>query len=318
MKHFLDLIPISAKVHRKQNRMSILCIILSVFLVTTIFGMADMFIRSQILQAQRDDGSWHIGLRNISTENAALMAARPDIAVISPYGTLNFGANLGYTMGGKEAVIFGSAEALVTKIFPDMLTEGAYPQAESGALVTENAREMMGLHIGDEVTLNTPDGTSLHFQITGFVGNSSGLMRSDAYGIFLCMEDYRAIYPDVAEGEPSDFDIMYYVQFSSTSNIQGKIGEIKSVFQLSDSQVSENTKLLGLLGQSRDSFQRMKRYISRYDRHDDRRVYEQLVQLYLPRGGKRRGTRLYHRRKYRPPQGNRGGRDHCIPAPQHC
>ena len=254
MKHFLDLIPISAKVHRKQNRMSILCIILSVFLVTTIFGMADMFIRSQVLQAQRDDGSWHIGLRNISAENAALMAARPDIAVISPYGTLNFGANLGYTMGGKEAVIFGSEEALVTKIFLDMLTEGAYPQAEGGALVTENAREMMGLHIGDEVTLNTPDGTSLHYQITGFVGNSSGLMRSDAYGIFLCMEDYCAIYPGVAEGEPSDFDIMFYVQFSHTRDIQGSIKNLKSAFQLSDGQVSENTKLLGLLGQSRDSF----------------------------------------------------------------
>ena len=254
MKHFLDLIPISAKVHRKQNRMSILCIILSVFLVTTIFGMADMFIRSQILQAQRDDGSWHIGLRNISAENAALMAARPDIAVISPYGTLNFGANLGYTMGGKEAVIFGSEEALVTKIFPDMLTEGAYPQAEGGALVTENAREMMGLHIGDEVTLNTPDGTSLHYQITGFLGNASGLMRNDAYGIFLCMEDYCAIYPGVAEGEPSDFDIMFYVQFSHTRDIQGNIKNLKSAFQLSDGQVSENTKLLGLLGQSRDSF----------------------------------------------------------------
>ena len=254
MKHFLDLIPISAKVHRKQNRMSILCIILSVFLVTTIFGMADMFIRSQILQAQRDDGSWHIGLRNISAENAALMAARPDIAVISPYGTLNFGANLGYTMGGKETVIFGSEEALVTKIFPDMLTEGAYPQAEGGALVTENAREMMGLHIGDEVTLNTPDGTSLHFQITGFVGNSSGLMRSDAYGLFLCMEDYCAVYPGVTEGEPSDFDITFYVQFSHTRDIQGNIKNLKSAFQLSDGQVSENTKLLGLLGQSRDSF----------------------------------------------------------------
>ena len=254
MKHFLDLIPISAKVHRKQNRMSILCIILSVFLVTTIFGMADMFIRSQILQAQRDDGSWHIGLRNISAENAALMAARPDIAVISPYGTLNFGANLGYTMGGKETVVFGSEEALVTKIFPDMLTEGAYPQGEGGALVTENAREMMGLHVGDEVALNTPDGTSLHYQITGFAGNSSGLMRSDAYGIFLCMDDYCAIYPGVAEGEPSDFDIMFYVQFSHTRDIQGNIKNLKSAFQLSDSQVSENTKLLGLLGQSRDSF----------------------------------------------------------------
>ncbi len=251
MKHFLDLIPISAKVHRKQNRMSILCIILSVFLVTTIFGMADMFIRGQILQAQRDDGSWHIGLRNISAENAALMAARPDIAVISPYGTLNFGANLGYTMGGKEAVIFGSNEALVTKIFPDMLTEGAYPQAEGGALVTENAREMMGLHIGDEVTLNTPDGTSLHYQITGFLGNASGLMRNDAYGIFLCMEDYCAIYPGVAEGEPSDFDIMFYVQFSHTRDIQGNIKNLKSAFVRRPG--IRKHKAAGP-GQSRDSF----------------------------------------------------------------
>ena len=85
--------------------MSVICIVLSVFLVTTIFGMADMFVRSQILQAQRDDGNWHIGLKNIRYEDAALMAVRPDIAVISPYGTLNFGANLGYTMGGKEVVI---------------------------------------------------------------------------------------------------------------------------------------------------------------------------------------------------------------------
>ena len=37
MKSYLDLVPISAKVHRKQNRMSIICIVLAVFLVTAIF-----------------------------------------------------------------------------------------------------------------------------------------------------------------------------------------------------------------------------------------------------------------------------------------
>lgn len=57
MKHYLDLVPIAEKVHRKQSRMSVICIVLSVFLVTTIFGMADMFVRSQILQSQRDDGN---------------------------------------------------------------------------------------------------------------------------------------------------------------------------------------------------------------------------------------------------------------------
>ncbi|MEY8485023.1 hypothetical protein AALD74_24915, partial [Lachnospiraceae bacterium 48-21] len=58
MKHYLDLIKISAKQHRKQNRMTRLCIALAVFLVTVIFGMADMEMRSQYFQAVKTDGSW--------------------------------------------------------------------------------------------------------------------------------------------------------------------------------------------------------------------------------------------------------------------
>ena len=38
MKHYLDLVPISVKIHRKQSRMSIFCIVLAVFLVTTILA----------------------------------------------------------------------------------------------------------------------------------------------------------------------------------------------------------------------------------------------------------------------------------------
>lgn len=46
MKSYLNLVTISAKVHKRQNRMTILCIIISVLLVTTIFSGADMMIRS--------------------------------------------------------------------------------------------------------------------------------------------------------------------------------------------------------------------------------------------------------------------------------
>ena len=42
MKSYLSLIPISAKVHRRQNRMTLLCIIFSVFMVTAVFSMAEM------------------------------------------------------------------------------------------------------------------------------------------------------------------------------------------------------------------------------------------------------------------------------------
>lgn len=47
MKSYLSLIPISAKVRRQQNRMTLLCIIISVFLVTAIFSVAEAFVRTE-------------------------------------------------------------------------------------------------------------------------------------------------------------------------------------------------------------------------------------------------------------------------------
>lgn len=47
MKSYLSLIPISARVRRRQNRMTLLCIVFAVFLVTAIFSMADMAVRME-------------------------------------------------------------------------------------------------------------------------------------------------------------------------------------------------------------------------------------------------------------------------------
>ena len=47
MKSYLSLIPISARRRRRQNRMTLLCIIFAVFLVTAIFSMADMSVRME-------------------------------------------------------------------------------------------------------------------------------------------------------------------------------------------------------------------------------------------------------------------------------
>ena len=46
MRSYLGLIPQYEKVHRKNNRISVLCIMLSVCLVMAIFSMADMAMRS--------------------------------------------------------------------------------------------------------------------------------------------------------------------------------------------------------------------------------------------------------------------------------
>lgn len=48
MKSYLSLIPISAKVRKKQNHLTIMCIAISVFLVTSIFSMAEIGLQMEI------------------------------------------------------------------------------------------------------------------------------------------------------------------------------------------------------------------------------------------------------------------------------
>ena len=252
MKSYLDLVPISAKVHRKQNRMSIICIVLAVFLVTAIFGMADMFIRGQILQAQQENGNWHIGIRSISDEDAKLIASRPEVAAAADYGVFNYRGGQGYTLSGKNVAICGSSESAVTEIFA-ALDKGSFPANGDEALVTNNAKNMLHLEIGEQIVITMPDGSERAYTISGFMNNTVGIMSRDSYGVCLPTESFRAIYPDGASSNPADYT-MRLLQFKSTRNIQSNIAEIKQQFGLSDEQVSENTELLGLLGQSSNSF----------------------------------------------------------------
>ncbi|MFV0414235.1 MAG: FtsX-like permease family protein, partial [Oscillospiraceae bacterium] len=57
MKSYLSLIPISAKVHKRQSRMTLLCIVFAVFLVTAVFSMAEMGARMEQARLLEKHGS---------------------------------------------------------------------------------------------------------------------------------------------------------------------------------------------------------------------------------------------------------------------
>lgn len=65
MKSYLSLIPLSAKVHRRQNRMTLLCIIFAVFLVTAVFSMAEMGVRMEETRLLNKHGS--LSLQGLSS-----------------------------------------------------------------------------------------------------------------------------------------------------------------------------------------------------------------------------------------------------------
>lgn len=250
MKSYLDLVPISAGIHKKQNRMSVICIFLAVFLVTAIFGMADMFIRSQILKAKLDYGSWHISIKDISDEEARLISTRPEIAALACYGTLNYRLDMGYTLGDKGVLICGSDENYATEIEMDMISEGSFPQTEEEVLVGENAKSILGLEIGESIAIQDSDGKEYQYTVSGFSKDSSMIMKQDVFYVFLNTKAFRSLFSNVTDGEPADYNSMFMVQFHNDGNIQKTIADIKAQFGLSEEQVSENTLLLGLLGQS--------------------------------------------------------------------
>lgn len=251
MKSYLDLIPISARVHSKGSRLTRYCIVLAVFLVTVIFSMADMEIRSQIRMAKISDGGWHAGYKMIDENQAALIKARPEVKNTSWYAVENYSISEGFTVAGTETVICGFEEGLL-KIFPATeVMEGSFPSDENGVVITQSVKERLKLDIGDEIILQTPQGLSLPFQVTGFAGNASMLTQADAFGLYMNLQGYERLSP-MEEGNMSKF--IFYVELSSKANIRNTIDKITAEFGLSGDQVGVNSKLLGLIGQSDDNF----------------------------------------------------------------
>lgn len=254
MKSYLELVPISAKIHKRQNRMTMVCIVLAVFLVTAIFSMADMEIRSQKLKAIKDFGNWHIMLKDIAAKDAELISARPDVAASSWYNTINYRLTDAYYLNEKQAVICGAEEAFVTDLLTEAVVEGTFPKTGSQVMLTDNAKKQMNIRTGDHVTLSLPRGDSMDFVVSGFMNTTALASKSDAVVAVVTVPVFESIYKAATEKELTSADLVFYVQFTEKCNIRKAIADIKTNFDLKDENISKNTALLGTMGMSDDSY----------------------------------------------------------------
>lgn len=83
MKSYLSLVPISAHVHKRQSRMTRICIVLAVFLVTSVFSMADMWLIAEKTEIINKHGDYHIILQGVQSDKADQIRNRSDIAAFS-------------------------------------------------------------------------------------------------------------------------------------------------------------------------------------------------------------------------------------------
>lgn len=249
MKNYLDLVPVSALVHRRQSRLTRFCIALSVFLISCIFSMADMQIRTLYTQTIQTDGAMHAMFRDLTDDQAAVIMARPDVTLASRYETLNYDVSPDYTVEEKPTVICGFDESMLELYPAAQIVEGRFPADPSQAVATESIRKQLGRKIGDSIVLKTPDGP-LTFTLCGFTGDTSLLTDQDAFGLFINTDAYRQYFSHTEGTSSSEL----FVQFSPFCRIQRVIRDICLQLDIDESTVGQNTRLLALMLQTDDYY----------------------------------------------------------------
>lgn len=245
MKSYLSLVPISAHAHKRQSRMTRICIVLAVFLVTSIFSMTEMWIQAEQTAMVNKHGNYHIILQDVQADIAGQIRQRSDIAAFSEYGDINVDANRGYDINGKNVVLYGVEETYLSNIM-NYPVEGSYPQNDNEIALSVDAKELSGFSIGDNITLNTPSGNAT-FTVSAFYTDDAEFNeRIDGY----CAYMGRTAFETICNLNGEYVNPKYYIQFTKDANLRKVITDIKEQYGLQDENIDENTAVLGLTGAS--------------------------------------------------------------------
>lgn len=245
MRSYLSLVPISAKVHKRQSRMIRICIILAVFLVTSIFSMAEMWTDAETTAMRHNHGDWHIALQNVSKDEAEQIRKNSNVAVSSWYDEINTDAEQNYYIDGKNAVLYGIEESYITDImkYP---TEGVYPQNENEVALSADAKELFSVKIGDEITLDTPVG-NVKYTISGFYEDDTEF--NDIIG-GCCVFMNRKTFDEIRRLNGVESESQFYIRFQNENGLKKTIADMMQQYNLTAENVKENTAVLGMLGAS--------------------------------------------------------------------
>lgn len=247
MKSYLSLVTITAKMRKRQNCMTILCIIFAVFLVTAIFSVADMMIQTESGFILSKHGNWHIQLENIPQDIAEEISIRPDVAAVGVSSIFNFDGGEPYYIREKKAVLYGTEESYMSKIANGII-KGAFPHSDDEIMLSPNAATAIHVQLGDCVTLHTPSGDA-SFTVSGFGADDKEYYKNQTYlvGVYMTQTAFTSL---IEQNGVNDNTPAYYVQFESAKKAVKAINELQSQYHFSEGSISENAGVMGIMGQS--------------------------------------------------------------------
>ena len=242
MKHYLDLAALSDRAHRRQSRMTRLCIVLAVFLVAVMFGLADMYLQGMVIETRQQTGDWHCRFTAIDRETAAFVASRPEVDFSGWQGAVI--AETGCTLAGQPAALAGMDEALFTRVYSGTFPQGRAPAAQEEIAVSDTLARAAGLTVGDRAALQGPGGT-VYRTVSGIFPAQAGQLAAGSASAVLMTPQALADLAPVCTTPAWQ----YMVQFSPLCRMADVIDDITRTNGLDAGQVVVNEELLSMLGQ---------------------------------------------------------------------
>ena len=242
MKHYLKLVPISAKIHRKQSKMTRICITLAVLLVAVMFGLADMYLQGVTRHEMEESGNWHYEFHSIDTQTASFISARPDVEIAGWHNTIS--SEAGYSIKEQTISISAQERKVFEDIFLNGIAEGEYPDTPNEIAVSSSFKNTASVSLNETIALCKPDGNTTDYLIVGFLNDTetSRLITGNTPIVVMTPEGLGTLAVNNAIEN-------YVIQFSRLCNIPDIINDIKAGNNLSDEQITENIPLLSIQGQ---------------------------------------------------------------------
>lgn len=242
MKHYLKLVPVSAKIHKKQSKMTRICITLAVLLVAVMFGLADMYLQGVTQHQMEESGNWHYEFHSIDTQTASFIAARPEADVAGWHNTVS--SEAGYSVKEQSIAISAQDKSVFENIFMNRIIEGEYPDESNEIALSSSFKNNSSVLLNTAVELYKPDGSAAEYLIVGFLDDTktSRLITGDTPIVIMTPVGLGTL------AAPNAYE-SFIIQFSRLCNIPDTINDIKASNHLSDEQITENIPLLNIQGQ---------------------------------------------------------------------
>lgn len=247
MKSYLSLVSISSKVRKSQGLMLQLCITISVFLVTTIFSVSNMYMKAENERIHDKHGYWHIKIDNIPQEVKDDVNRR--FSSISAAGCaeyINLDASLPYYIEDKKAALHGVDKSYGTEL-TNLMEEGSFPN-DNEVVLSSNSKFALDVDIGDNVIVKAPGGEKV-FRISGFGSDDKEYYQGQTFlvGVYMTENSFkRIIFENNVEEKPT-----YFLKFCN----EQKALECKNIFQkeyvLYKDNIHENVAVMAISGKSR-------------------------------------------------------------------